>query len=723
MRKRLVTKFILLALVMSAFAAGCGVKGKTTGENAVTSDREVLVTEHQRVLFTDSFAEMQCMAVASDVYVFGQKVSDGNTEAMVYRVESGTEEARQVACLPGEKILVWGAGENDRVAFVTFREDGKYVLHVFTKDGEESSCILDDALQSAGQFGFFLSLAVEEDSIALADTNAGMVFIIGYPEGNLIKQIPMEDYISYLHYEQDGMLMGISQTGTLYTMNPISGSREAVAENLFGSVGFPKDCFIQGKWVWISTDTALFFGALDGTETKRTIDYIAHDIPVADATDIFVEDTMEQWKIVTWSGESKQVDIYNLSYVNSGSISGNAVAKKEVITLSHYMVDSHLQEMVTAFNQSSDKYRIEVVTAGDDADWDQYMDERAMQILAGKGPDIFMATSDKRFLEYMEKGVLEDLQPYIDANLQEEEYLENALYAYKSDGKVYALEEGFRIKLVFGKEEVVGEREGWTFADLQTIMEENPQIKCFVEYFSKQTVLERCFAESGIAPSDYDAIRQCILFAQSYGQGLPPGEKAVLGENVLLMEMSLTQPWDIMDYLVTYGEDIALVGYPRQDGQGILHNSGGWSINAASENKEGAWAFLQFLLEEEHQMKLAAEDSGYFPVLREAFEKKMEVAETPKMQEVFVPEQNKYEMQEMPRYAVDGVPIYILPQNWTALIRKLAEESHVFCWEYDYGAWTIVSQEAESFFSHDKDIDAVMEIIENRMTLYLSEKE
>ena len=723
MRKKILAMCMLLTLLVTSLTTGCGIKGGNAEENAVTSKSEVLVTEHQTVLFKDSLAEMQCMAVASNVYVLGENVSDGKSEVVVYSVEAGTEEVVQVACLPGEKLLVCGAGANDKAAFVTFAEEGKYILHVLTKDSEEINCVLDDALQSAGQFGFFLSLAVNESSIALADTQAGMVFVIGYPDGELIKRIPMEDYISYLHFGNDGMLTGISQTGTLYGMNPTSGSREILAENLFGRIGFPKDCFIQEKQVWVSTDTGLFLVPDGGKEASRIIDYINYDIFVSDAMDIFVDETGEQYEIVSWNGESGQIDRYSLSQGHSESSNENATQEKEVITLSHYMADSRLLEIVTAFNQSSDKYRVEVITAGDDTDWNQYMDERALQILAGKGPDIFMATSDSRFSEYIEKGVLEDLQPYIDAHLQEEAYLENGLYAYKRGGKVYALEDGFRIKLFFGKEELLGEREGWTFDELQATAEENPQIKTYIEYFSKQNVLESCFAESGIAPSDYATIRESILFAEEYGQGLSVGEKAVLGENVLLMEMGLGQPWDIMDYIVSFGEDITFVGYPRWDGRGILHDSGGFSINASSVHKEGAWAFLQFLLEEEHQMELAKEESGYFPILRTAFEAKMELAETPLMQEVFVPEENKYEMQEIARYAVDGVPIYTLPKDWTALIRKLAAESRVFCFEKDYGAWVIVSEEAEYFFNQEKSIDEVMEIIENRMNLYLSEKE
>lgn len=69
---------------------------------------------------------------------------------------------------------------------------------------------------------------------------------------------------------------------------------------------------------------------------------------------------------------------------------------------------------------------------------------RAAKLTAGDGPDIFAAGADTHFQEFAEKGVLEDLKPYIEADLQEEEYLTELLYAYERDGKVYAIETEFQ---------------------------------------------------------------------------------------------------------------------------------------------------------------------------------------------------------------------------------------------------------------------------------------
>ena len=39
----------------------------------------------------------------------------------------------------------------------------------------------------------------------------------------------------------------------------------------------------------------------------------------------------------------------------------------------------------------------------------------------------------------------------------------------------------------------------------------------------------------------------------------------------------------------------------------------------------------------------------------------------------------------------------------------------------DYDAWKIVSEEVEAYYSGQKSLDAVLDVIESRMRIYLSE--
>lgn len=46
-----------------------------------------------------------------------------------------------------------------------------------------------------------------------------------------------------------------------------------------------------------------------------------------------------------------------------------------------------------------------------------------------------------------------------------------------------------------------------------------------------------------------------------------------------------------------------------------------------------------------------------------------------------------------------------------------------FVWDMDIHGFNIIKEEADSYYAGEKSIDEVMEIIKNRMELYLAEKE
>ena len=75
------------------------------------------------------------------------------------------------------------------------------------------------------------------------------------------------------------------------------------------------------------------------------------------------------------------------------------------------------------------------------------------EIAAGNGPDLFIL-DDMPVDSYMEKGVLADLTPYLEA--YGEGYFQKILRAFESEGKIQAVPTGFTIPIVGGRAEDVG---------------------------------------------------------------------------------------------------------------------------------------------------------------------------------------------------------------------------------------------------------------------------
>ena len=630
-------------------------------------------------------------------------------------IEKGDVRIQNYRCIPTEKYvyvtsypeeycycLTWCTGTEDDIAMVcvkTESEGSRYWLHMI--DGEtkkEEVYPLDDALASLGEYGVFSAMSVTDKELVIADSATGAVVVIDYRTGTQTRVIPTETTISYLAHGKGGIVfcMAPEGDGTLYTLQPSGGKLEKKAEQIFLRTGRGKSFLVEEDVLWIGTDTALFSYHMNTGKAEELFSYVNYDILPHNNVWIFhsiSQEDGEQWKLVTDNQEACQVEVCRLSPV---AFPGAAI-EKEVITLSNsWLVDS-LKEAVVAFNKSSDKYRVEVITARDTEEFADYHNNQTIQILSGEGPDIFSAPSRTNYIDFIQKGVLEDLLPYMQADLEEEKYFTNALYAYENQGKVFAVSPDMDISLLVGRQEVIGQRKGWTFAELCGVMEANPQIKAFMPDTDALSVLQLCYFYGGIESTDFEALRQCILFAQKYGQALPDGEEPVLGENVLLMEMYLNGPAaeNLQDFIKRYGNDLAFVGYPREDRQGIRQASTGWSINANSSHKEGAWAFLCFLLEREYQYTLR----GSFPIMVEVYEKKL-------TENVGRAGSERY-----------------LSEEERSKIRELTDESNAFMKDLDYEVWDIVSNEAQYYFAGIKTLDEVMEIIQGRLELYESEKE
>lgn len=377
--------------------------------------------------------------------------------------------------------------------------------------------------------------------------------------------------------------------------------------------------------------------------------------------------------------------------------------EKKIVTLDIGKPSLQMQEAIDRFNVENDKYCIEVV---DNTGVSDVFSVRAAKLTAGDGPDIFVAGSDTHFQEFVEKGVLEDLKPYIEADLNEEEYLTNLLYAYEIDGKVYAIETEFQISGMIGAKEMFGDMEGWTPQEAIAMMEAHPEIERF-ENAEPIDVFRDLWLFGGMEMTDYAMLRECILFAEKYGKVLDNYELVAPGVNVLVERANLRTPLSLQQMESEFGE-ICFIGYPHVDRSGLSTGNGGLSINAASPNKEGAWAFLRFLLEEEYQSGL----EGCFSVRKDVFEQKLAEYSVAPTFEVYIPETGE-------TVTVEGDAQ--LTEEEAAYIEKLARSCISTSGEVNYGAWEIIYEEAGAYFAGDKSIDAVMDAIENRVDLWMKE--
>ena len=704
-------------LLLVAVFSGCGSEVETE------ADAEALYTEQRIVELSKTEGDLQniqCMLLGEEVYFSANHIR--NKEVQIGYVG---EQIEIIATLPGESVLGSCAVEKQEVAILTHRvEDGQYLLHCYKEGEEEATFVLEEAMREMDSVVPFSAMALYDNKLVLVTWNQSEIWIIDYTT-DAFSKITLGVSVTNLAVEEDGHILAITANGMLYRINLQDGNRQEIASGLYTHTGNNSSCLLAGEEILITGQKGLYQYLPESGKTELIADYVKCNImPTEYTIAVEVTESGKIYKMIAVNEEEESLEIcllstteipadYMATWNGHTAVNGAdeiAEEEKQVIIID-VPWSITLEETIIAFNQSSDKYRVECC----EEEYDFL--RRNTELITGGGPDIFTAASTTYYNDYVEKGLLVDLKPYMEADLDESAYLQHLLYAYEQDGKVYAIEPEISVCLLAGSKDILGERNGWTFEELKEVMEANPQITTY-RNIEPMDVLRDCWLLGGIPLGDYETLRECILFAEKYGNPLDAGMEEVPGENVLVVRLQMNTPLSLAGWEWQYGNNLCLIGYPQVDRQGMTTGNMGLSINANSENIEGAWEFMKFLLSEEYQSQLEYS----FPILKSAYEEMLYKYGKPDTYEVYIPELGET-VQITNGYSLpQGGIIDFMTEEQLDIVDELVGACTVNKHSGGYQGWQIICEEVEPYFAGDKTLDEVMEIIENRTELYLKEK-
>ena len=136
------------------------------------------------------------------------------------------------------------------------------------------------------------------------------------------------------------------------------------------------------------------------------------------------------------------------------------------------------------------------------------------------------------------------------------------------------------------------------------------------------------------------------------------------------------------------------------------------AINAASENKEGAWLFLSYLLQEEVQEELGTDALCFsFPVNRQAFDEAGNYWLTQHIGHVL-------QMAEAPEWDIETD---WLTEEQLEDLNALFAKAVFFPWRTEE-ILSIIEEETALYFDGSKGMEETIDIIQNRVQLYLDEQ-
>ncbi len=426
------------------------------------------------------------------------------------------------------------------------------------------------------------------------------------------------------------------------------------------------------------------------------------------------------------------------------------VVQKEEILIGVLYENQELQAAAVAFNKTNDTYRITIKSYLDTNNWTETSYQDAItninnDITSGSNcPDI-LDLSQLNVQQLAAKGVLEDLTPYLEKStaFSKEDFIDGLLDGFTYDGALVTIPSTFDLNTVVGKTSLVGDEMGWSLDEMMEFAKKYPDAQLF-DGVVQATMLSYCMMFNQDAFIDWtkgecyfnsEEFKKLLEFVamfpaeidwENYEGGAKVEERQA--NQILLDAAGIYDFQEIQMYPAMFGEEVTFVGFPTIDGSVgcMLSASNLYGITSKSDNKEGAWAFLEGYLE-------SATDSMFswgFPALKEKFEEK--IAEITKV-EYLLDENGEQVLDENGEHIVLGGTSSIGWEDWEYTYHTPTEEEIAQIRELISVAkpistmmgsdeiLNIITEEAQAYLTGQKSIDEVVDIIQSRAQIYISE--
>lgn len=454
--------------------------------------------------------------------------------------------------------------------------------------------------------------------------------------------------------------------------------------------------------------------------------------------------TLEDGRIVVlsqnWSNNTQE-----LAYLTR--MEAAKVTQKQIITLATMWSNQDLQEAVVKFNKQSDAYKVRIIAYYDDStEWTETKYQDAMTALnnaitSSNCPDI-IDLSYGNVNTYVSKGLLKDLSPYLEnSSVKREDLLESVLDAYTFGDTLVCVPTAFTISTIMGRTSQLGNRTSWTIKDIMEFADQYPNAKLF-NYSSKGSMLSTCLYYSSEAFIDYnngkcnfesqdflDILEFCNTFEAETdwdreGESFP---KQISEGKILLNDVSIWEMTEMQMYSLMFNEPVTFIGYPTVDGSSgnRINGQNCYAITTKSKNADGAWAFIESMLQYEPQKEYGGRDS--FSIRKDMLDENFEMA---------MKENGSFDENGEPYLDENGEPM-IWPKvtwgydDWSAEIYAATPEqvqamrdlidSAVAATNNDETVLTIIQEEAQAYFEGQKSAQDVATIIQSRVQTYISE--
>ncbi len=427
-----------------------------------------------------------------------------------------------------------------------------------------------------------------------------------------------------------------------------------------------------------------------------------------------------QGKAADFRTEGREAGIIWSSGMEEQLVRVNIGEEREIIVVRGMNFDyTHLniKEMARRFNQSNDVYYVVIEECGEGVNVADYRTETNLKLASGKGADIIYGHALLGDVYSMvENGVFADLTPLMEASGMKEEDYFPAAFGWRHEGKIYGVDLIVSPHRYSMNKSLLGEGEEVTIEavlDLMLSLEE----KSLFSGWNERIILEHYLlpgSEDLWGIVDWEE-GTCDFRGELFSKMLRAAKRCA-NDYPGIVEWRLTG--DFYNYMTDAEmeeKNHIPAGILFDDGcHGAVYTQYMMGINAGSENIEGAWEFLAYLLGEEVQSEIPY--GSDFSVNRKVFDKlaqeeikagavSLYYDATGKGRLVFKggkggEDLTQEKVEDIKRCLEDVRPLPIRPKPII----------------------TIILEETEDYFSGLKSREEVIDVLQNRVQLYLNER-
>lgn len=732
--------FIITICMSLAFTA-CGAEEET--QNVVQEELVDYTVSKSSVKLADiSYIEAWCDTPQQLVYI-GTRINAKEDVKLLFLVDKESltdkKDADEVLGveLPmdtGERASVIFPGSDESICVIstTFHEGGRsFFLNTFEKDG---TFVSDKEITNV--CGETFDLKGETYLKCAAMDEAGRVYVLYYGQengvmvlndtGELLKNISCEDG-AFLDMQKTGdevyLILRFEDVRKKEMLLHIEKDNMKLSED--AEIPDGRGCTSLGatgeSTLWISDYEGIWKYSPSEKNVTKIYVWMEAGKEGKDIADIVVcadESVAAISKNQTVPGKHSFIYLHE-EQGNSGE------GKEEKITITLGVLgnpDTLLQKTIQQFNASDTEYCVEIKSY----DSDRFLTE----LMAGKGPDLIPIKSIAIEL-YAEKGITEDLIPYLEGSqrVHREDIFKKVMELYTAENKLVAIPPTFQINAPIGRASELGTEAGWTTEEFLYYVENNRGATVYegssrgdsgayiISNYVHAEWDNLVDFEKKKANFDTEDFREILEYAKAYEAVHDLGTENFdieerFREGKILLYDNLLRTWSsYMQYKEALGGDVVVIGYPSASGEVRygMSTSYAYGIYTKSENKEGAWAFIEYLLlvqEEEVKDTKSLWNFGfstYLPALEYQYNKAIEAAGYYRGQEL------DKDIQERKRQEIN-------------MTREIMEQVS-FLLGNGHQVKFIVDEECLIYLNEGESYTAekAAEIIQNRVQLYLDE--